>query len=107
VAWRLDDEPDVISTFDVGIMPQVDDAWGRGKGGYKLLQYMASGRPAVCSLVGVAASIVRHGDTGFHARTPADWERALEILVGDASLRERMGRRGRAVAEAEYSFQVM
>lgn len=106
VPWRLDDEPDVIATFDLGIMPQVDDAWGRGKGGYKLLQYMACGRPAVCSPVGAAASIVRHGETGLHARTPAEWEGALERLVGDACLRERMGRRGREIAEAEYSFQV-
>ena len=38
-------------------MPLPDAPWENGKCGYKLIQYMASGRPVIASAVGVNTDI--------------------------------------------------
>ena len=104
--WSEDTETASISSFDIGIMPLMDQPFERGKCGYKLIQYMACGLPVVASPVGVNRQIVEHGVNGFLAATPDEWERALTTLLGDARLRQRMGQAGRQKVEAQYSIQV-
>jgi glycosyltransferase involved in cell wall biosynthesis len=106
VAWSEATEAASISALDIGIMPLVDEPFERGKCGYKLIQYMACGLPVVASPVGVNRQIVEHGVNGFLAETPAQWEEALRILLGDAALRQRMGQAGRRLVEEKYSLQV-
>lgn len=102
--WSLEEESKDLADFDVGLMPITEDPWTLGKGGYKLLQYMASALPVVASPVGINSEIVEEGETGFLARSEGEWEERLTRLIKDASLRERMGSRGRAVAENRYSL---
>ena len=102
--WRLEEESGDLAGFDIGIMPLAEDPWTLGKGGYKLLQYMASGLPVVASPVGINAEIVVDGVTGYLAGTDEEWEEKLLALAADAELRSRMGREGRERVEAEYSL---
>ena len=104
--WSLETEADELRGFDIGLMPIADDPWTRGKGGYKLLQYMATGLPVVSSPVGVNCEIVREGLNGFLARDPVEWEDRLARLIADPELRRAMGSRGRDVVEREYSLSV-
>jgi glycosyltransferase involved in cell wall biosynthesis len=104
--WNEATEVSDIAHFDIGVMPLGDGPWEQGKCGYKLIQYMASGRPVVASAVGANREIVRHGVTGFLAETEADWSEALGRLAADRDLRERMGRAGREDVERRYSVQV-
>jgi glycosyltransferase involved in cell wall biosynthesis len=104
VAWSEDSEAATIARMDIGIMPLVDGPWERGKCGYKLIQYMACGLPVVASPVGVNADIVQHGENGYLATHDGSWLDALNRLVKDASLRQRMGSAGRERVELEYSI---
>lgn len=106
VPWREEDEAAFVSALDVGIMPLPDTPFARGKCGLKLLQYLAGGVPAVASPVGVNAEILHHDENGMLASDPADWEKALDELLGDERLRERLGRAGRATVESKYSTAV-
>lgn len=106
VPWREDSEAEELSRFDVGIMPLPDEPWERGKCGYKLIQYMAAGRPVVASPVGVNSDIVRHGVNGFLADTPEEWAEALGRLAADPELRVRMGAAGRRLVEERYALPV-
>ena len=106
IAWTEQTEVASIASFDIGVMPLLDGAFERGKCGYKLIQYMACGLPVVASPVGVNRQIVQHGVNGFLAETPAQWEQALQTLLADAGLRQRMGQAGRAKVEREYAIQV-
>ena len=63
--WREETETAEVGDFDIGIMPLRDDAWSRGKCGFKLIEYLACGVPAVASPVGVNSRIVADGETGF------------------------------------------
>jgi glycosyltransferase involved in cell wall biosynthesis len=97
---------ELLQDIDIGVMPLPDTPWERGKCGYKLIQYMACGKPVVASPVGVNSEIVRHGESGFLAETDAEWEEALTMLAADPGLRQRMGAAGRRRVEEEYSLQV-
>ncbi|MGC9418254.1 MAG: glycosyltransferase family 4 protein [Rhodovulum sp.] len=104
--WSETREVSDIRAMDIGIMPLPDTLWMWGKCGYKLIQYMACGLPVVASPVGVNTEIVEHGVNGFLAETDEDWRKALETLIGDPALRERMGKAGRKKVETWYSLQV-
>ncbi len=104
--WTLEGEVEELRGFDIGLMPVPDDPWTRGKGGYKLLQYMATGLPVVASPVGVNCQIVRDGETGFWARTPEEWEELLARLIDDPILRRQMGQQGRAAMQTHYALEV-
>ncbi len=104
--WTLDNESDLLASFDIGLMPLPDDPWTRGKGGYKILQYMAVGAATVCSPVGVNAEMVIDGETGFHADDEEAWYDRLARLVDEPELRARMGMASRQRAETTYSFAV-
>ena len=103
--WSEETENVDIQGFDVGIMPLPDDPWERGKCGYKLIQYMASGIPVVASPVGINQKIVENGVNGFAANTMAEWISALRTLRDNQNLRERMGRAGRHKVEDQFSLQ--
>jgi glycosyltransferase involved in cell wall biosynthesis len=105
--WSEADEVAQIYGFDVGIMPLPDAPFERGKCGYKLIQYMACGKPVVASPVGVNTRIVEHGVNGFLAETPQEWEWALRTLHANPRLCDEMGAAGRKKVETEYSLQVM
>ena len=106
IPWNEQTEVASIASFDIGIMPLVDEPFERGKCGYKLIQYMACGLPVVASPVGVNCQIVEHGVNGFLAETPEQWEHALQTLLSSAILRQRMGQAGRAKVEREYCTQI-
>jgi glycosyltransferase involved in cell wall biosynthesis len=101
--WTASNEAADIAAADIGIAHVPDDLWSRGKCGLKVLQYMAAGLPVVANPVGVHREMVRHGETGFLAETPAEWVAAIRRLAHDPDLRRRLGRMGRAVLEARYS----
>lgn len=106
IPWTEKTEAASIASFDIGIMPLVDKPFERGKCGYKLIQYMACGLPVVASPVGVNCQIVEHGVNGFLAETPKQWEQALQTLLADENLRQRMGLAGRQKVEQHYCIQV-
>jgi glycosyltransferase involved in cell wall biosynthesis len=103
--WSEAGEAADIAAADVGISWVPDDQWSRGKCGLKVLQYMAAGLPVVANPVGVQAEMVRPGETGFLARTAAEWVEALRRLAADAELRRRLGAAGRRRVEAEFSVE--
>jgi len=106
VPWNEDNEVELMHSFDVGIMPLPDEAWARGKCGFKLIQYMACGLPVIASPVGVNSEIVQHGENGFLATAQDDWEQALNSMISDAALRKKMGESGRKKVEQHYCLQV-
>nr|WP_239556359.1 glycosyltransferase family 4 protein [Dyella flava] len=104
--WNEETEVALLQSLDIGIMPLHDEAWERGKCGYKLIQYMACGVPVLASPVGENCNIVQHGQNGYLASTPAEWAVRLQQLIDDAQLRRQCGEAGRKRVEAEYCLQV-
>jgi glycosyltransferase involved in cell wall biosynthesis len=103
--WSAATEVRDLWDVDVGIMPLPDEPWARGKCGMKAIQYMGIGIPAVVSPVGANREIVQDGVTGFHAATRAEWVERLDLVLGDAELRRRLGGAARESVRALYSAE--
>jgi len=101
--WGFETEVGLIQSCSVGLMPSEKSPWARGKCGLKALQYMACGIPCIATPFGAALEIIREGETGLFADTPAAWKKAVEILRDD-TVRERMGAAARADVEKRFSL---
>lgn len=95
--WSSENEKLWLAGIDIGIMPLTDDEWCRGKCAFKLIQYMAHGKPVVASNVGANRSTITNGANGFLAESAEEWFEALEQLVLDEVLRKRMGEESRRI----------
>jgi glycosyltransferase involved in cell wall biosynthesis len=104
--WSEEHEVLELQKIDIGIMPLDDTPWSQGKCGFKLIQYMACGKPVIASPVGVNADIVEHGINGFLASDLEEWKHYLRVLIDDKELRNKMGKQGRLKVEKEFSLQV-
>jgi glycosyltransferase involved in cell wall biosynthesis len=104
--WSEASEATMIARCHAGIMPLPDDDWAWGKSGYKLIQYMALGRPAMASAIGANRQIVQHDETGYLASTPADWLSGLRALRDDAARRAAFGDSARRRVAEYFSLQV-
>jgi glycosyltransferase involved in cell wall biosynthesis len=103
--WSSEEEVSDLQSFDIGLMPLVDDPWSWGKCGLKIIQYQGVGLPVVCTPVGINRDLVEDGANGFYAMTPEEWEVKLSLLIEDSLLRERMGREGRKRVLEKYTLQ--
>jgi len=106
IPWSAATEAASLAGAHIGVMPLTDDEWSRGKCAFKLLQYMAAALPCVASPVGANTEAVVDGVTGFHARSPEEWELGLGRLIESADLRARFGAAGHARVEERYSMRV-
>ena len=103
--WSLADEKDLIRSFDIGLMPIEDNAVGRGKCGFKLLQYMGLGVIGVATDVTVNGEIIDDGKNGFLVN--ADNSNWYEELKKALSLQGRftdIGANARRTVSEKYSF---
>ncbi len=95
VRWSQQGEGRELAECDVGLAPLPDDAWTRGKGAYRAIQYAAAGLPSVVAPVGANREVVVDGETGLWAATSEEWLQALTRLANDPQLRRRLGARAR------------
>ncbi|MCP4748677.1 MAG: glycosyltransferase family 4 protein [Desulfobacteraceae bacterium] len=105
IEWTLKSELTDLQSMDIGVMPLIDDEWTRGKGAYKLLQYMAVGIPSISSKVGFACEFIEDGKNGFIANRDKDWYNKLSLLIENEALRRTIGIEGRKTIEDKFSIQ--
>jgi glycosyltransferase involved in cell wall biosynthesis len=105
ISWNEATEIQDLLHLNIGVMPLSHDPWCEGKCGFKLVQYLALGIPAVASPVGVNKHIIEQGENGFLCATEQEWHTALTMLIKDEALRSRMGKAGREKIVNHYSIQ--
>lgn len=99
---RRDDPQNFLSQVDICAMPSLWEGLP-----LVLLEALSVGVPVVASACDGILDVLRDGDNGLLV-TPADagdLAAALELLCNDASLRDRLGAKGRSDYEKEYSFE--
>ena len=105
VKWNKSSEIEDLASFNIGVMPLEDSDWARGKCGFKGLQYMALGIPALLSPVGVNTEIIQDGVNGFLCDSQEVWLEKLALLLQDADLRNQIGAEGKATIRNCYSVE--
>lgn len=103
--WDKTTEIEILSSFDIGIMPLPNDEWAKGKCGFKGLQYMALEIPTIMSPVGVNVEIITDGVNGFLAETHEEWFTKLGSLIEKNDLRKTIGMNGRKTVVDKYSIE--
>ncbi|TSC67988.1 MAG: glycosyl transferase, group 1 [Parcubacteria group bacterium Gr01-1014_72] len=103
--WRLEEQLADLQSFDIGIMPLDDSPFNRGRLGYKMIQYMAVGIPTVAENRGLNKTVIVNGENGFLVSGVSEWVSRLKELIEDASLRARLGKGGRRMAENRFSLE--
>jgi glycosyltransferase involved in cell wall biosynthesis len=104
--WAAETENDLINEFSVGIMPLDDTEWTRGKCSFKLLQYLACGKPAIISPVGMNNKILAEAEVGIAANNNEEWFRALLKVKNEPALAESLGSAGQILVEEKYSCNI-
>ena len=102
--WEEETELEDLLKMNIGVMPLKSGPWFEGKCGFKLIQYLACGIPAVASPVGVNTLIVQHEENGFIAGTKNEWLQYLRNLIINSQMRLQMGINGRNHIVKEYSL---
>ncbi|OED50702.1 hypothetical protein AB838_01135 [Rhodobacteraceae bacterium (ex Bugula neritina AB1)] len=92
-----------LARADVAVMPLTDDLFNRCKSAVRVIDAASCGVPAVVGTVGDMANMVTHGETGFVARTGADWLQSLEALAQDRDAARAMGQAARVALETRWS----
>ena len=103
--WNKTREIEDLMQFNIGIMPLTKDPWSEGKCGFKALQYMSLGIPALVSPVGVNENIVDEGINGFICRNNSEWADRIRQLVEDRKTCLKMGKAARLKVVQEYSVE--
>ncbi|MFH1320110.1 MAG: glycosyltransferase family 1 protein [Bacteroidota bacterium] len=101
--WNKEEEINDLLLFNVGLMPLTNDTWSNGKCGFKALQYMALGIPALVSPVGVSTIIVDHGVNGFICRSKEEWKIYMIKLITDRQLLIELTQKTREKIISNYS----
>lgn len=109
VPWSRSAAIEEIRKAHVGIMPLIDSAFSRGKGAFKVVQYMAGGLPSIASSTGFNSEVVLNGVTGFlinEEESRNGWADALEKLASDSNFWSDMGKAAFKRWESDYSYAV-
>ncbi|MGH6976179.1 MAG: glycosyltransferase family 4 protein, partial [Stellaceae bacterium] len=104
VPWSPAAERPFLDSLSVGIVPLADTPWERGKFSYKMLLYMAAGRPVVGSPVGSNADMLHNHNVGIAASDHEQWVAALSTLLTDHAAAQQLAAEGRLVAVRDYSI---
>ena len=108
VRWARDIAPAEMLKAHIGIMPLLNIKRSMGKGGFKLVQYMAVGLPAIASDVGFNSNVVADGKTGYlvdDTETAAGWVDAVMKLSRDYDSWEEFSRASMKKWEEDFSFE--
>jgi len=104
IPWDANTEVDEVLKFNIGVMPQPDDDFARGKAGLKAMQYSALGIVPVVSPTGGGDEVVRHRETGLVVQNRFDdWYQALESLLRKPETWTPLGAQARRFAFERFS----
>jgi len=86
-------------------MPLPKTEFEKGKGDFKLIQYMGVDVPVVCSPVGVNIEIINDGINGFWTNSKDEWFKKLSLLIENEALKESIDKKGRESIKDGFTIE--
>lgn len=106
ILWTRDDAARFIAESHIGIMPLIDNEFNRGKGGFKLVQYLTADLPVIASAVGWNYNVVGE-DSGILVKDIEDksgWVDAIIKLAVDYGVWNHYSLAARKRCEEFFSY---
>lgn len=104
IRWSQETEVESLYNIDIGLMPLDETIESKGKGGFKLIQYMGLGIVSVASDITINDEIIGEKDNGFLVKSTQDWKRILEELLSFQHNLKVIGENCRVRIIQKYSF---
>lgn len=102
--WSLETEIENLLSIDIGLMPLDDSIRAKGKGGFKLIQYMGLGIVSIASSVTINQEIVDNYTNSFLVCNEDEWYDCFsEILSGKINF-EEFGKKARIKIDENYTI---
>lgn len=101
--WTREDAQTAIISSHIGLMPLPDTVNSKGKGGFKLIQYMSSGVPVIASAIGMNCDIVS-SDVGILVGNENQWAESIYYLCNNKSLWKEYSINAKRRYEERFSY---
>jgi glycosyltransferase involved in cell wall biosynthesis len=101
--WTRQRAIDGMLNANIGIMPLDNTEFTRGKGGFKLVQYISVGLPCIASNVGFNKHVITE-DCGFLVENEQQWQDAI-LKLSDSVLWEKYSIAAFKQWNQEFSFE--
>ncbi len=102
--WNISTEVAMLHQLDVGIMPLRNDGFSLGKCGFKLIQYMACGKPTISTPLPANVNI-DGGKGNLFANNHAEWLTALEEVYNNSKHFREVGIQNRKRVINHYTIE--
>ena len=103
IKWSRDEAIIQMKKAHIGIMPLIEGEIQLGKGGFKLIQYMANGLPVISSNYGYNSEVVSK-DCGFLCNKEEDWQNAIEYLSSDLKIWKKYSENSKKRYDEFFSY---
>jgi glycosyltransferase involved in cell wall biosynthesis len=87
--------------WDIGLAPLSETEFNRGKSNIKWMEGTMAGQAMVVSDMPPYA-MIENGKTGFKAKSKRQWKKALDVLISDKEIRDKMVREARKLILQKY-----
>ncbi len=106
--WNKKTEIEDLLDIDIGIYPLTTDKWVAGKSGLKAIQFMALGIPVVATNIAMNKKIIQNMKNGILVNNnDNEWIDAINLLVEDYNLRNKIGIASRKTVAENYSTNII
>ena len=102
--WSAQEELIFLKEIDLGIMPLEDTPFNRGKCGFKLIQYMAMGKPTLSTPLEANVKINRNNCNLF-ATSNEEWVECINKFISNLSFYREVGLKNQKIVEEYYSVE--
>lgn len=92
-----------IKRSHIGLMPLEETEFTLGKAGFKAVQYISMGIPAIISDVGFNKYVVKSGYNGYLIKNSEEWEKNIYELSTNISLWKEMCKNSKGVTNKRFN----
>lgn len=101
--WRIEEESNDLSEFDIALNPLPASDWEKGKCAYKTLLYARAGAAVLGSNVGVSGEILMRSNSPMPS-TFTDWGESLRYLSSEHKLRIDIAYETAKIVASDFTF---
>lgn len=103
IVWSRECTTELMKKAHIGLMPLQENEYTLGKAGFKAVQYISSGMPAIVSNVGYCKEVIEEGENGYCIEHEDGWKDAILSLSMDYEKYVKFSYKARHLWEEKFN----